>query len=394
MKKSLIALAALAATGAFAQSSVTISGNMDFAGASVTGTQLVGKGSTVSTTVGTSSTSVLRFIAVEDLGGGMKATAQYNFDPRTLSNDSLGVTNNNSTSVTAATAAVTGGAAATPGSALAQGNTVTGLARDEVFVGLSGGFGNLRLGAPNSIGLGVHGVSSPLGTGIGSGYAPTTGTVTNAYVQTRYSRSARYDSPTIGGFTASVQYAPGNDQTLTSSTGTATAQSVPVALVIPNARQATEFGLSYAAGPLNVAFANIGQAKSDNKVGFYSGAAAVLVKTSANVLAANYSLGSTTVYALVNKGDALASTTAVVATKGSRVAVKQTMGAIDLMAQYTQQETNGVKAKVTGLRADYNLSKTAAVYAGYEKWDTGAAYSSNTTTGDRKIASVGLRKSF
>jgi len=370
MKKTLVALAALAATGAFAQSSVTLSGHMDFAGATVSGTQLVAKGTTFATTTGTSSTSVIRFIATEKLTNGMTVTAQYNLDPRALSNDAATVT-----FVSAASTA----------------NTLTALTRDEVFIGLSGGFGNLRLGSPNSIGLGVHGVSSPLGTGIGSGYTGggTAATMTNSIVQTRYNRSMRYDSPSVGGLTVSLQYAPGNDQAAVNSAATA--------LLIPNARTATEVGVSYSAGPLNVAFANIAQAAQTNATGYYSSTTlANSVKTSTNILAANFKMGDTTLYAMVNDGEVLASTTAALTAKGSRVAVKHTMGAIDLMAQYSQQTNNSVKAKATGLRADYNLSKTAAVYVGYENWDTGATYSASTatTTGDRKITSIGLRKSF
>ena len=329
---------------------------------------------------------MLRFIAVEDLDG-VKVTAQYNFDPRTLSNDS-----------TAFTASADG----TPTK-----NTLTGLARDEIFVGISGGFGNVRLGSPNSIGLGSHGTSSPLGTGIGSAYtgAGTPGTLTNSYVQTRYNRSVRYDSPAIAGLTASVLFAPGGDNADIGTT----------ALVIPNARKATEFGLSYANGPLNVAYAYVAQAAQTYKTGWYAGTYANIAspadnpaKTSVSMINANYKLGDTTLYAGWNKGNRLAvfSSTdgSAVDTKGFRVAAKQTMGAIDLIAQYTEQTAASgasgadVKAKVTGLRADYNLSKTAAAYVGYEKWDTGMDYTAGATTslvtGTRTITSVGLRKSF
>ena len=129
MKKSLIALAALAATASFAQSTVTLSGNLDFAVGNVSGNS---KGTTVSTRDVTSSTSVIRITAVEDLGGGMKATVLYGLDPRHLSNDN--------------------GAAAS--------NT---FGRDELFVGVSGGFGNIRLGSPNSIGVTTFLTASPLG---------------------------------------------------------------------------------------------------------------------------------------------------------------------------------------------------------------------------------------
>ncbi len=382
MKKTLIALAALAATASFAQSTVTISGILDFAGASVSGTQAIAKGSTFSTTTGTSSTSVLRFIAVEDLGGGMKATAQYNFDPRTLSNDSLAVTNNTQ---------------GTAGASNQVGNTATGLARDELFVGISGGFGNLRLGSPNSIGLNSFQAASPLGTGIGSAYTGggTAGTMTNSYVQTRYSRSVRYDSPVMNGFSASVLYAPGNDQAaVAASTTTSGGQS---ALLTPNAREATEFGLNYANGPLTVSYANIAQSAQTNPTGWYAVGTGNLVKTSMNLLNANYKFGAaTTVYAGWYDGDALASTTSATKVEGYRLAVKQTVGAVDLVAQYTEQKTGATKTKstVTGLRADYNLSKTAAVYLGYEDWDTGTAYANSTSTGTRKITAVGLRKSF
>jgi predicted porin len=44
---------------------------------------------------------------------------------------------------------------------------------------------------------------------------------------------------------------------------------------------------------------------------------------------------------------------------------------------------------VTGLRADYNLSKTAALYIGYESYDNGAATANETTA-----TAIGLRKSF
>jgi len=392
MKKSLVALAALAATSAFAQSSVTLSGNLDFAYANVGGTQLLAKGTTVSSTVGVASTSVINIRAIEDLGGGMKVTALYGLDPRTLVNDSLGSTNN------------TAKAVAADGKQPAPGVTVTGLGRDEAFVGIEGGFGNIRLGAPNSIGLNSFQVASPLGTGIGAGYTGggTSATLTNSFVQTRYSRSVRYDSPTMSGFQFSYLIAPGNDQAEYVSSQASTA------LLIPNARKGTEYGLRYANGPLTASYANVAQTQQDNPTGWYSGTANTTAiapkKTSVNMLNLSYNLGATTLYAGWNDGERLAVFSATdgsaVKTKGSRYAIKHTMGAIDLAASVTNQTANSgtsgaeVKAKVTGFRGDYNFSKTAALYIGYEKYDSGAAYANSLTTGDRKITSVGLKKSF
>jgi predicted porin len=344
VRKPSVALAALAATSAFAQ--VTITGNLDFAGLKVSGTQLGSNGTTFGTTNGTSSTSAINFSAVEDLGGGMRAQAFYAIDPRTLANDSYTVTHASSSVTT---------------------NVVTGLARHEMFVHLAGSFGNVRLGSPNSIGLNVQGDSSPMGTATGSGYAPNSGTMMNSIVQTRYNRSIRYDTPTMSGFTASVLYAPGGDQLAVS--GTAATQ-------IPNARAATEFGLKYVNGPLTASVAQIKQDDQVNKTGYFSGAnttAAQPKATSATILGVNYKLGNTTLYYGMNTGDRLAvkssSDGTNVESKGSRFAVKQTMGQIDLMATQTTQETTGAvsnaKAKVTGLTGMYNLSKTSAVYLNY-----------------------------
>ena len=423
---------------AFAQ--VTITGNMDFAGAKVGGSQAWAMGSTFSQTVGTASTSVINIAAVEDIGGGTKVTAWYGLDPRTLANDAFGVTNNTglANNANAQTAGAAGTTAANANIAVVggQANTATGLSRDELYVGAAGSFGNIRLGSPNSIGLETFLNASPGGTGIGGGYTGggTAGTMTNSFVQTRYNRSARYDSPVMSGFSASLMYIPGNDQgastaaAVTSSKGAITpAATVPVAQLIPNARSGSEYGLKYANGPLTVMYTNISQGLQVNSTGYYTnGSSTAGAKTSANFITAQYAMGDTTFYVGMNDGHRLAplgsagTATDTVDSKGKRYAIKQVVGAVDLMATLTTQEALGVtsvtnntaansaataaaqyttsvlKAKVLGLRAQYNLSKTSAVYAGYEKYSTGAAYDTTalTTTGDRTIASVGLRKSF
>jgi predicted porin len=247
------------------------------------------------------------------------------------------------------------------------------------------------------LGLEAAGVASPLGTGVGSGYAAVSGTMMNSVVQTRYNRSVRYDSPVMAGFTAAIQYAPGNDEVAV--------DAVAVATQIPNARKTTELGLKYANGPLNVSLVNIKQAAQTNKTGYYSGTQVALAETSATILGANYKMADTTVYFGYNTGDRLAvgvaTTGAAAQSKGTRMAIKQTIGQFDVMAQQTTQDVTGVstaadvKSTVTGLRADYNLSKTAATYIGYEKWDTKMAIdAAKGTGGDRKIVSIGLRKSF
>jgi predicted porin len=116
------------------------------------------------------------------------------------------------------------------------------------------------------------------------------------------------------------------------------------------------------------------------------------------MLSANYNLGAATVYGAWWAGDSTTSTTAAVHVSGNRYAVKYDMGTVVAALQYTQAvvgSTTTTTSKAIGARADYNFSKTAAAYVGYENVDTGVAATTNTTTaGVRKITSIGLRKSF
>ena len=396
MKKTLVAAAALASVSAFAQ--VTITGNLDFAGANLSGSQGGAKGTTISTTVGVSSTSVINLDAIEDIGGGSKVQVHYGLDPRGLANDALVVTPNNTLAVGSVGTAVQGKV------------TTTGLSRDELYIAFdSASAGKLMLGAPNSLGLDTHGISSPLGTGIGSAYAPQSGTFTNSMVTTRFDRSVRFNSAVMGGFSVQANYAPGMDNaniTSAASTTGATLGTINTALQAPNNRKATEVGLSYANGPLNVRFTNIALAAQTNPTGWYAVAAdgtvtaANLVATKSNFLAANYNMGASTFYYGYASGDLQSSTTS--ATKGllTRYAYKYDAGVFAVTAQRTTlRETSSAGAitdrNVTGLRGDYPLSKTAKVYAGYEYWNTGkTALTTDTTTGDRKLTSIGLQKSF
>lgn len=384
MKKTLVAAAALASVSAFAQTTVTLSGNIDFAGASLSGTQVGQKGTTFSTTFGTSSTSVINLIATEDLGGGLKVTGKYGLDPRSLSNDGFAVTNTNYTS----------------GTPIANTNTATGLARDEVFISLEGSFGTIKLGAPNTTGLDTNTASSPLGTGVGSGYGTAGKAMQQMAVTTRYDRAIKYESPVMNGFTGTYQYAPGNDEVAVVDGSTAYNY---VARSMPNNRQVTEVGFKYSNGPLNAAYVNINTAAQTNRTGWYSVAnssATIVttlnyVATKMNVLGLNYNLGSTTLYYGYNNGDSNGSTTTLTKLVGQRVGLKRNMGNIDLIAQYTAQKAGTTQAKVTGIRADFNLSKTAKTYLGYENWDTGSvATDYSTLVGQRKIISAGIQKSF
>ncbi len=333
MKKSLIALAALAATASFAQSTVTLSGVVDFAYGSASGSATTNatKLQTVSQSTYTASTSAINFAVVEDLGGGLRAEARYEIDPRAWTNGT-GV------------------------------STAGALGRHQSFVGLSGGFGAIKLGVMNAASLNAYSASSPLGTGIGSGFSFSDHTAVSVGT-VRYNNSVRYDTPRFNGFSASLTYAPGNDD----AGGTA---------ALP---QITNLGLNYNQGPLNVAFSSL-QTTATN-------ATTAAPKSTYNFIGANYSFGAARVFAGYGDGSKSA---AGADAKVTRVGATYTMGAVTLLGQYaTTKIGTAADRKTTGLRADYALSKRTVAYVGYESQDSGAASANKLN-----LMAVGVRHNF
>ena len=201
MKKSLIALAVLAASGAsFAQSSVSIYGLVDVSLAHIKSDQ--GNASTSSTQMlsGAVSSSVWGFKGSEDLGGGLKANfkLEQGFD-------------------------VSNGTQAVAGSAFSR----------EAWVGFSGGFGEVKLGKVSSAYNDIEGVAAPV---FGSGTVGPMGIAFQSDIQenARPTNTIYYSTPTFSGFTGSVSYSLDENN---GTTGGTTVKSL---------------GGSYAAGPLYV----------------------------------------------------------------------------------------------------------------------------------------------
>jgi predicted porin len=238
MKKSLVALAALAVVGAAsAQSSVTLFGVVD-------ATIAYGSGDVSNKTQLTNSgynSSRLGFKGVEDLGGGLKASFHLE----------AGVNNDN------------GSGSATNDNNQAATNTTIGRTQGLVFnrrstVSLTGGFGEIRLGrdyTPQFWNLTVY---DPFGTnGVG-----TTRALGAAAGQTnvRASNSVAYLSPSFSGFTVWAQtYLGENASNAVSQAGDGNAIRVsydqgPLSAAVAFSKtitgsgtdvQSTNFGISY-----------------------------------------------------------------------------------------------------------------------------------------------------
>lgn len=195
MKKTLIALAAMAATGAFAQN-VTISGTFDATYRTAT-TETAAGVETKSSRLGKDGIGTTGFTLSgnEDLGGGLKAVflVENNFD-----------VSNTGTEGTTSTAT---------GQRFSQG---------QIFVGLEGSFGSVKVGAPNTPSLTVQGLrAGSFGTKDGgraaigaSGYSTLMGVAL-----TRFDSTFNYTSPNFSGFSFGATYKPKSDNAATPGEG-------------------------------------------------------------------------------------------------------------------------------------------------------------------------------
>jgi len=151
MKKTLVALAAASAVSAFAQFSIT--GNVDV-GYRAVNVDMNSQSKYSGILNNNASTTAFFFQGKEDLGGGLTASFMAELDWNPVTSTSA---NQSSTSVQ-----------------LSQVYTGTPF-NGEQFLALSGGFGTVKFGAPNSPMLSVIGDSNPFGTAFGGGFSGTFG---------------------------------------------------------------------------------------------------------------------------------------------------------------------------------------------------------------------------
>jgi predicted porin len=217
MKKTLVALAALAATASFAQSSVTLYGIADVflgqaKGAYAGNSGLAGQPSQLVLNSGGQSGSRWGLRGSEDLGGGLKANfvmeAGVNYD--------------------------TGSSA--------QGGLAYGR---QAYVGLSGGFGDVRFGRQYPAYDEFRGAISTLGNNFidaaSNGNSGAWARVGQDYAS-RVDNAIRYGTPNFGGLSAAVTYALGENKAASG----------------PNASAGRNLSLHvlYANGPITAGFAH------------------------------------------------------------------------------------------------------------------------------------------
>jgi len=343
MKKSLIALAVLAASGtSFAQSTVTLSGIIK---GGVAQTKYSGS----ATPASNGSASGLqdgssRFIisGSEDLGGGLKANFQL--DTRIRLDDNGG---------------------APTSSPLAGGNS---------FLGLSGGFGNVQLGKLDThycLGSDSHGVRATALTASSCallGFVNGSSGAAAVATGSRSQNTVRYTAPAMGGLTLQGNYsfAPAGSEGAVGPTSGGNSSHIQ--------------GV-YVAGPLTVG-ASMYQAKGEDQT-------ATVARTGqkASTFMANYNLGVATIgltYDTSARRDAAANAGFVDTERTvTSIPVTVPMGAGTALFTYSKagnSKTGGVTNVNTGATLlavgyDHALSKRTTLGISYAKLDNKSAAS-------------------
>jgi len=368
MKKTLVALAALASVSAYAQ--VTISGGFD---AGLRMSDL--KGSKVNQVVGNNSyTSNITFAGTEDLGGGSSANFRYEIDP---------------------VATLTAGAPSGTPSSVDTSN-VSNVGNGYSFVGLkSASAGEIQFGTINTATLDANGIGQPFGTAVGSGYKVA------AIAATRYQQTLAYFTPTMNGFSGRYTYGFKDDK---QNNGAATGVSGTTTSMPLNGRdEISEYSLKYSQGPVNLIYANL-TTKSYSAAGGNGTAAASCTTTQPAALAT-----TTAPSAMIDGGIGNGCSDGVaykVATMAGNYTVGNLTGYLWTQTQKADGQTgaNGtattssaalatVNRKATGLALKYQVDGALSVQFGTRTITRNASESYNSTWTNGNVASAGIGKS-
>ena len=360
MKKTLVALAALASMSAFAQSSVTLYGIADvWLGNLKKTTEIGGVTTGVAQNLlnsGGINGSRWGLKGSEDLGGGLKA----NF----LLESGFNIDNGSS----------------------AQGGVLFGR---QAVVGLSGGFGELRFGRQYTAYDELRGGTDLMGH---SSFSATVGSAGGAWAlgrdyTFRADNTIRYATPNFGGFGVGATYSFGENKTTT------TGASGIIAI----------HGL-YANGPIT---AGIGYQQEKNPGGlaagpaapnpnFNNGGFAVNGTTETHLLVSGaYDFGVAKVRLAYNTSKDNAAGTPS-ADKEFTVGVSAPLGPVTIASEFATSKNSAVKGRSLGVQAQYDLSKRTFAYVGFQNTksnDIVAAGAASTTTKGNLIA-VGVRHGF
>jgi predicted porin len=441
MKKSLVALAALAVIGAAsAQSSVTMYGavepTVDFGYKNRTDTSVAtfNAAGVLTATTRTSTeykpgfrvqdgndqgtgTSRIGWLGTEDLGGGLKAKFQLEMGLR-----------------------IDDGCVTEAGSACSSGQSGGNLFGRNAWLGLEGSLGEVRIGRQVLGSFGVQGKSWAAGSS--SGLYEAGGTTATTMGGVRFSNAIKYITPNFGGFTGTVTLGAPEVAAGANNTSATTAGGV-VSTTDAKAKTGIDLALEYANGPLYVGG---GYNRTGSNSGTNNGLAGALnsvnrvdARSKQHTLGASYDFGVIKPFinytrsnvdasnVTVTGGTSAAALAANTPTKAKAwsLGLRAPIGAATLIAAYGTEKTTGAgtsmtasvvdgrraldqKEKAFQIGAQYPLSKRTLLEVNYGQYkndgtvrDTGfnaagAVTGSTLTTSNNKISALnfGIKHSF
>ena len=352
MKKSLIALAVLAASGAaMAQSSVTLFGVVD---ATIRYTD--GNGSRWQLANSGYNSSRLGFRGTEDLGGGLSASFWLE----------AGVNNDNGTGSATSTNNTLAGSSTALGATGNQGLTFN----RRSTVSLAGSWGELRLGRDFVPYFWNTTIFDPFGTnGVGAvsnftlaGMSIISGGALNTTAAgIRASNSIGYFMPNISGFYGQAMYAFG-EQNNKSTGNTATTTNCAVQMTPAGSSNACSSNgnvgsvrVGYANGPVDVA------------VGWGATTFAPSQQYYVTNIGASWNFGVAKAMFLWNQEAADTVTNTTLRSNVYMLGVSVPLGAGEVKGSYTwgNSTNDGLKGDQIALGYVYNLSKRTALYTTY-----------------------------
>jgi predicted porin len=390
MKKTLVALAALASVSAYAQTSVVIDGYMDRGYTALNSTNDVNDLKTIASSSGTSTIGIK---VNEDLGAGLTAGLSINTDWSEL-----------------------GGS--TQGNAVANAQT-SGFANSQSFVSLtSKDMGTVRLGAPNSFTLtNATAVSSPaFSTGVGSTYSgvysyamglgtgtsgrggsvdasgTNSATANNAAARAiRIGNTVQYSSPSFSGASLHLGYTQANNNMTTAN-------------LAGNTVGVMETALRYTNGPIDAMYSSIKYTIGSNGTHQY-----IQGSTSAVAFTADSNVAQTSTQNLLgvaykvmpnltlNFGSGTTSSSLGNYNSSSKTyGGTYNVGQFDFMLVTSATDDKGstnFDKKMTGMGLNYNLSKQTRLYyrASNNNYGTNVAATAGSSV---KVTAFGISKSF
>ncbi len=361
-----------------------------------------------------SSTSGLNFRGSEDLGGGLRANFRFETNWNVVSGNAN----------TGTASGINAGGTSPASTATQSINSTAGtFGNGEIRVGLaSATLGAVDMGVVNYNSLTTFTTGQPFGTAIGSGFRTMFINDAQATSSVRGENAIRYTSPAFAGFRGT--FYKSFKQTKAAAQGVNSATNANPTNLLPQAnafstslgaydQQGTqEIGVNYAQGPIAASFSQLKQDFAGVAAVQSSGAAAGTAETTVNTFGANYAV--TPAFKVFGLYQTQKTNTNTVDRTAMTLSTTYTMGNLVLMAQAGNLKEDagankGLKSKLWGIGADYNLSKRTAVYFRAESIDDKAkamnaavnpvqivGTNPATSAADQKFArtAIGVRHSF